>query len=79
MNEPNDEIKIESGVPMPEPRAGSGKWQNLLSQMKIGDSFFIADTGTYALWGRMKSASKHLKIKLATRKEGTGVRVWRIE
>ncbi len=69
--------KIESDIPIPAQRS-NGKWKQLLSQMKVGDSFFMP-VAVGSLSARMNHAKKALKIKLTARTENGGTRVWRIE
>lgn len=75
MTTTNGEIKIESGVPIPENRGIQAKYP--FSEMKVGDSFFLHN----AKIGKISSAKAHWERKLgavfAIRTVDGGVRVWR--
>ena len=69
-------MQIDKNVPMPNPR-GSYQW----ADMEINDSVFFNNEPkasqsnpvvAAAVWGRTNNA------KFSARKEGNGVRVWRI-
>jgi hypothetical protein len=69
-------MKIEKNVPMPKPRR-SYKW----GDMQINDSVFFDNEPlasqsnpniAAAVWGRSNYA------KFSARKEGNGVRIWRV-
>lgn len=80
------DIKIDKGVPIPKPRLGSGgrpekyPWM----RMEVGDSFYVAaggrtlDAAQAGVSGLAIGAAKRLGRKYTTRREGAGVRVWRI-
>jgi hypothetical protein len=74
LNNDDNMIEIESGIPIPEPKWSSKKYP--IKEMEVGDSFFAP--------GR-KSTTMHPNFhrykprKFRCRKEGDGVRVWRVE
>lgn len=70
------EFKIETGITFPattQSNATKYPW----AALKVGDSFFVPDPPKY-FCSMCTHASRFLEIRLATRKEGTGRRVWRI-
>jgi len=70
-----DKLKIDKGVPLPV----AGNTLRLpLADMKVGDSFFIPEKKQQHC-GSVYRAAKRLKIKISTRSEAGGVRVWRVE
>ena len=65
-------MKIEKGVPVPR-----GRIKYPLKEMEIGDSFFVenvrvAPMGVY-------NAARRYDMKITSRQEGNGYRVWRLE
>lgn len=71
------EFKIEKGIPQPA-RNGCTKYP--LRQMKVGESFFVGEsTNASVVRSNIALFSKrNPDYKFSTRKEGTGIRVWRI-
>ena len=67
-------IMIEKNVPIPEPR----RRKYPFSKMKIGDSFFIEDTSA-KVRASASSYGKRLNREFITRREGNGVRCWRVK
>ena len=73
-------MKIDSGVPMPEKKGKRGKWQEVASQMKVGDSVFFEDTRSTDNKPRsLRTAAMSLGMKVKFFAIDGGVRVWRIE
>lgn len=67
-------VTIEKNVPMPEKGTYSKyPWKT----MEVGDSFFVIVSESAR--SAMSSNAKRFGIRVMTRKEGDGVRVWRIE
>jgi len=66
-------IKVEKNIPIPKKPI---YWKGILKTMEIGDSFFTTPRPNAH---PTLNAAKALGIKITTRKEGDGVRVWRIE
>jgi hypothetical protein len=77
-------IQIEKGVPVPDGRGRVGSPRFPLKDLEVGDSFFLP-------WGESELKTRsvisnaiaafHLRNKprrLTSRKEGNGIRVWRI-
>jgi hypothetical protein len=86
-------MKIENNIPMPVTSKSSPYRKYPFAEMKVGDSVFFADEpkGTQSnpsVASRMYSAHSRKKFssrkkpdggsKFTSRKEGTGVRIWRI-
>jgi hypothetical protein len=68
------EIMVERGVVMPpklESRYPHG-------EMEVGDSFFVVGLGMQVVLNANWRASKKLGWKFSARKEGDGIRVWRV-
>ena len=77
--------EIEKGVPLAPSRVGQGNKKYPLREMGAGDSFFVPrGNSTMAVHcDRVRSAARIFGarngVKFATRREGDGVRVTRIE
>jgi hypothetical protein len=67
-------FQIMTGVPIPERGNKGGKWQTLLSNMAV-NSCVVVKNHTDA--GGLTSAAVRLNMKLTTRKDEGGVKVWR--
>lgn len=67
-------IKIDKGVPMPPVTRNRPLTDHPLDRMKVGDSFFLPTRTP----GALHYAAKRRGIKLSARREGEGVRVWRV-
>ena len=63
---------ITKGVPIPAPVRNKYPFDALF----VGDSFFVPNTKIENL--PIKKAARRTGFKFTGRKEGTGVRVWRI-
>ena len=74
----NGQMKIEKGIPLPESwgRGLRSVASETLSAMKPGDSVLVE---TVKEARRMYASGRFLKIKVATRAEGAGFRVWRVK
>jgi len=73
-------MRIDSGVSMPEKQRKQGKWQEVASQMKVGDSVFFEDTMSTDNEPRsLRTAAVSLGMKVKFFAIDGGVRVWRIE
>ncbi len=77
----NGEIKVESGIPMPPPRVAPRAWKYPWHEMAAGDSFFISGADKRDI-ERARQAAWHTGnrygFKFTTRREGDGIRVWRL-
>lgn len=73
------EIKIEKNIPIPNRERHVSKYP--FGKMKVGDSFFLLATDTNA--NKIRSAAAWYAVrngfKFTVRKEGEGVRCWRIK
>jgi hypothetical protein len=65
-------MKIEKNIPAPRKPM---KWMPLAKQMNVGDSVLIPTTSDRSA---LTMALKSQGYKVATRKEGDQIRVWRI-
>lgn len=65
-----NEFKIETGIPIPS--RGKG-FTHAFKQMAIGDSVFIPTKKT-----NVHNMANQVNIKITSRAEGDGRRVWRI-
>lgn len=73
-------IKIEKNIPMPPKRtgggSGTGKWQHLFKQMKVGDSVLVPIKSLKPIW----VACRLINIKITRRAQPNQMaRVWRIK
>lgn len=70
-------FEIETGIPVPD-RTGQAKWP--FRDMGVGDSVLFDDP-LLAAKAQVRCHVYGAKVnkKFATRKEGAGIRVWRIE
>ena len=74
-------MKVERNIKLPSQKRGKPAkypWKEL----KVGDSFFVdGSEKIYSMYSCVASYNKKAskKIKISTRLEGTGVRVWRIK
>jgi hypothetical protein len=69
------EFKIESDVPVP---VGNTRSKYPWAEMKVGDSFFVEHGSQNVLSTSGRQYGKFHGGKFSTRREGNGVRVWRI-
>ena len=73
-------MKIHSGVPMPEIKRKQGKWQEIASQMNVGDHVFFEETRATDNQPRsLRTAAMSLGMKVKFFSVDGGVRVWRVE
>jgi hypothetical protein len=70
------DITIEKNIALP-PQKKSNNYP--YKNMKVGDSFFVDGGVITVICNSNYRMSKQLDCKFTARKEGTGVRVWRIE
>ncbi len=72
---------IESGIVLPARKGGGakgmGKNQQLLREMKKDESCYIAKP-QYLVASMFYKVARDLQIKIATRREGDGTRLYRI-
>lgn len=69
-------FEIQKGIPVTETRGTPRRYP--WGEMEVGDSFFVPGMTTSNFGGRRTDAERRHGIKIATRKEGDGVRVWRV-
>lgn len=70
---------VEKGIKVPPPRGGSGRHPKYpFYEMKIGESFVVTEERD-RIASAASYAGKRKAMKFATRVEGDGVRVWRVE
>lgn len=80
------DIKIDKDVPMPKARGGSCGPKGLYpwKKMEIGNSFHVEANGrsikqlSSMVSGSIYAAQRRTGFKFATRRDGNGIRVWRI-
>lgn len=71
-------IKIDSDIPVPSEAANKGRTSVYpFGNMKVGDSFFT-ETEKERLRPAATQYARRNGVKFTTRKEGAGIRVWRI-
>ena len=66
-------IDVQKDVPVPEARK-----RYPYKEMEVGDSFFVEDGGIQNVCNQNYRMGKKLGMSFIARKEGTGVRVWRV-
>ena len=68
-------LAVDKGIPLPEE-----KKRNVYpyKQMDVGDSFFAPGTKITVMCNLQYRMGKKTGMKFTARKEGDGVRVWRI-
>lgn len=72
------EFKIEKGIPQPA-RSGGRYSKYPFREMKVGDSFLAETSDASVIRSNVAVFSRRNPgYKFSTRKEGTGIRVWRI-
>lgn len=77
----DNEMKIDTGIPLPSDLRGKTKYR--FAEMKVNDSaFFTGVSGRFACDSAPYQAAtvfgKKNNMKFIGRKEGDGVRIWRI-
>lgn len=72
---------VDKGIPVPsQARRNCSRFKDVLKALKAGDSFFVPDTSsTSMISGSMALEKAKLGIEITMRKEGNGVRVWRVK
>ncbi len=65
-------IKIERKIPMPSRRGARNSYP--WADMKVGDSFFLADK---SIRGSLYVTAGRHGYKIAVRNDGEGIRIWR--
>ena len=70
-------LTIEKGIPIPATTARKGNNIELLRSMAPGDSVFF-DAPIIKKATRFYRVAKHLGVKVLIRREGTGMRMWRM-
>jgi len=68
-------IAVEKNKPLPKERLRNSY---PYKQMEVGDSFFVDDTPMQVVLNSNYRMGSKLKMKFTARREGAGVRVWRI-
>ncbi len=72
-------LKIDKGVPLPEPMFGGRTSKYPWRQMEVGDSFFVLGGARNNLNLAASANKHHAPKRFAARSVEGGVRVWRIE
>lgn len=71
------EFKIEKGVPLPKKLSQNARYP--FAEMEVGDSFFIPNAKRLMTAGSISQyCTKKTGKKFSSRREGNGIRVWRI-
>lgn len=75
--------KIDDDIPMPEAGTRCSQFQDVVDQLRVGQSFFIATDKVESVRVLVLKCAHRAGIVCATRQweqEGeTGIRVWRVE
>lgn len=73
----SDELVIEKNVPLPNRK--TEKYVEAFEKMEDGDSFLVDDEPiTQLLRSRISSAAMRAGCQLKQKKEGNGLRIWRV-
>ena len=76
-------MKIEKGIPIPPPykpkNLNNTRPKYPFRHMEVGDSFFVPRLEAQRARSAASQQSSRSRRKFTTRKEGDGLRVWRIE
>lgn len=67
--------EIEANVPLPEEKS---KHNYPYEQLQVGESFLVPGGNMNLLCNYNNTRGKKLGMKFVCRKEGDGVRVWRV-
>lgn len=75
-------LKIEKGIPIPKEYLGDirNQFYSLLTSLSVGDSFSVPtqdEAQVSAVKNAAYAVAKELKLKVTTRIEDEGIRVWR--
>ena len=79
------DYKIDRGIPIPplrdkRPRRDKyGTTKEVLSQMEVGDSFFVGGTAATDVLDKFYNPANRMGIRITARRVDGGVRVWRIK
>ena len=76
MKEEEQMYEITSAVPMPAPRVRNNY---PYEQLQVGESFWVGELVMQKLCNANNRQGKRLGRKFICRREGAGVRVWRVE
>lgn len=68
--------QIEANVPIPEPRK---RHAYPYAELQVGESFWVTGIKMQSLCNLNLRQSKALGRKFVCRKEGDGVRIWRVD
>lgn len=68
-------ISVERGIAMPSEKVVR-KYPH--EDMEVGDSFFLVGVSTQVVLNANWRAAKRLGWRFTARKEGDGIRVWRV-
>lgn len=68
-------IRVESSIPLPSERANR-KYPH--EDMTVGDSFYLEGVSMQVVLNANWRAGKRLARRFTARKEGEGIRVWRV-
>ena len=77
INRRNIMFEIRKGVPLPVQRTNNSY---NFSALEVGDSIFIPDavySSSKPFWAAQKYSSRAGK-KIVSKKEGSGIRIWRV-
>ena len=68
-------IAVESNIPLPSERTKRYPYK----EMELGECFFVPESKIQLICNANYKAQKRTGMKFTARREGNGVRVWRIE
>lgn len=68
-------IEIEKNIPIPFTK----QWIPIIQSMSKGDSFFVPNCNSTKEGASMRTMVNRKNMKIVCRKEGDGMRVWRLQ
>jgi uncharacterized membrane-anchored protein len=71
-------IVIEKGVPVP-PCRDKGRWQNLLSEMAVGDSFLATEKESHSFQKAARKNGDKVTVRMTKEDNIRPIRVWLAE
>jgi TusA-related sulfurtransferase len=71
-------IKIDKNIAIPSSSKNTKGYADAMREMQIGDSFSVVGDKP-RLRSAFFAAARYTKIKIVTRQERNGLRVWKVE
>ena len=72
-------MKIDKHVPLPPPDETDNRTKYAFRSMEVGDSFYIeGKEAGHRVRAAARNMTRRSRLVLTVRREGSGVRVWRV-